>query len=204
MTQLLLVRHGTTAFNTEHRFLGRTDTGLSPLGFRQVERLRDYLAGEKMNAVYCSDLNRAMTTAEIIRGDRAIPITHCSELREWDYGVCEGLTFGEIKERHPDLATRLIPFSRDVVFPEGEAFQYFVERSSGFLERIKRHGPSETILVVSHNGPVRTLICRLLGISLDHWWQMRIDVASLSIVELNPRGAFVLRLNDTFATRGLS
>lgn len=204
MTQLLLVRHGTTSFNSEHRFLGRTDIGLSPLGLRQVERLRDYMAGEKLDAVYCSDLNRAVTTAEIVLAGRNIPMTSCPELRECDYGVCEGLTFGEIRERHPDLAARLIPFSLDLAFPEGETFRYFVERSSGFLERIKRHGPSETILVVSHNGPVRALICRFLGISLDHWWQVRIDVASLSIVELNPRGAIVCRLNDTFATRGLS
>ena len=66
MARLLLVRHGTTEFNSTRRFLGYSDIELSADGCQQVEHLRDHLANEKIDAVYSSDLSRALVTAEVI------------------------------------------------------------------------------------------------------------------------------------------
>jgi broad specificity phosphatase PhoE len=88
-------------------------------------------------------------------------------------------------------------FSLQLKFPGGESFEEFIKRTSKFVERLEKHAPSETILIVSHNGPLKVLVCHLLGIDQFHWWQIRIDNASLSIVETYPRGAIVSLLNDT-------
>ncbi len=197
MSRLLLVRHGVTDFNDARRFMGHSDMGMSDTGYRQVERLRDRLMGERIDAVYSSDLRRALDTAETIFAGREVEIVACPELRECYYGSCEGLTFQEISSNYPDVAEKCINFNLGLEFPEGEGFGEFIERTSRFLDRLDRHADSDTILIVSHNGALKVLVLRLLGIEMEHWWQLRIDTASLSIVETYPRGAILSMLNDT-------
>lgn len=196
MTQLLLVRHGITEYNNDRRFMGYSDIGLSAIGRQQIGRLGNYLKDEKIDAVYASDLKRTMMSAQIIIGKRDLNIIPCSELRELNYGICEGLTFGEISRDYPDVAEKCVHFTLDLEFPQGERFREFIDRSSTFLERLKKHKSRDTILVVSHNGPLKVLICRLLDISMEHWWQIAVDVASLNIMEVSTRGAVLTRLND--------
>lgn len=197
MSRLLLVRHGITEFNSARRFAGYSDVELSAAGYSQVERLRDRLANEKIDAVYSSDLRRALVTAEVISSKRKVDIVTCSELREMNYGNAEGLTFEEISRLYPEVAELITNFNLRLKFPGGESFVGFIERTSKFLDRLKRHTPEQTILIVSHSGPLRVLVCRLLGIDLGHWWQIRCDNASLSILETYPQGAIINLLNDT-------
>jgi broad specificity phosphatase PhoE len=199
-----MVRHGDTEFNSSHKFMGHSDIELSPDGKRQIERLHGYLADEKINAIYGSDLLRTMTAASILNDGRGLEITPCPELREMNYGVCEGLTFGEINQNYPVVAEQCINFTISLEFPDGETFIDFSKRTISFLDRLKAHKPSDTILVVSHNGPLKTLVCHFLGIDQEHWWQIRIDVASLSIMDISARGAMLSRLNDTSYLKNMS
>lgn len=194
--RLLLVRHGDTEFNSSHKFMGHSDIDLSPEGKQQIERLRDYLANDKFEAAYASDLLRTMTTTRILTEKRNLQTVPSQELREMNYGLCEGLTFSEINQNYPIVAEQCANFTTELEFPEGETFQDFSKRVISFLDRLKVHKPTDTILVVSHNGPLKTLICHFLGIDQEHWWQIRIDTASLSIVDITPRGAMISRLND--------
>ena len=125
MSRLLLVRHGITEFNSTRRFCGYTDIELSADGCQQVEKLRDRLASEKIDAVYSSDLKRAMATAEGITVGRNVDIIPCPELREVNYGDCEGLSFKEISERYPEVAEKCINFTLQLEFPGGESFEGF-------------------------------------------------------------------------------
>ena len=196
MPRLLLVRHGITEFNSTRRFAGHSDVEMSPDGYRQVEKLRDRLANEKIDAVYSSDLKRALVTAEVISPGRKMEIVTCPELREVNYGQAEGLTFPEIGRRYPELAELITNFNLRLEFPGGESFAGFIARTIKFLNRLEKHEPSETILIVSHSGPLRTLVCHLLGIDQDHWRQIRLDNASLSIVETYPQRVIISLLND--------
>lgn len=191
------MRHGITEFNSARRFAGYSDVELSTTGYEQVERLRDRLSNEQIDAVYSSDLRRALVTAEVISSRHKVDIVTCSELKEVNYGDAEGLTFQEIKRLYPEMAELITNFSLRLSFPGGENFEGFIERVTKFLDRLKRHTSSETILIASHSGPLRVLVCRLLGIDLGCWWQIRCDNASLSIVETSPRGAIISLLNDT-------
>jgi len=170
---------------------------MNAAGYEQVEKLRDRLAGEKIDAVYSSDLKRAVATAEVICSGRQVDIITCPELREMNYGDAEGLTFQEINSRYPEMAKLIINFNLRLEFPGGENFEGFIERTIKFLDRLKAHAPSATILVAGHSGPLRVLVCFLLGIDQDHWWQIRCDNASLSIVDTYPRGAIISLLNGT-------
>jgi len=183
--------------------MGYSDVELSAAGYRQVERLRDRLADDKIDAVYSSDLRRALVTAEVISARHKVDIVTCPELREVNYGNVEGLTFEEISRLYPEVAESLTNFSLRLEFPGGESFEGFIERTSKFLDKLKSHTPSQTILITSHGGPLRVLVCRLLGIDLGHWWQIRLDNASLNIMETSPRGAIVNLLNDTSHLRGV-
>jgi broad specificity phosphatase PhoE len=197
LARLLLVRHGVTEFNTSGRFLGHTDAGMTEEGLKQAERLRDRLAKEHFDAIYSSDLRRTMTTAEIICSGHSGEIVVCPELREINYGQTESLTFGEIKSRFPELAQAIHNFSPEMSFPGGETLQEFISRTLKFLDRLDLKSPQPKILIVSHGGPIRTLLCELLGVGQGFWRTFRLDNASLSIVDTYPERAILSLLNDT-------
>jgi alpha-ribazole phosphatase len=197
LSRLLLVRHGITDHNSNRQFAGATDVELSDDGYRQVERLRERLAGEQIDAIYCSDLKRTLATAEVITSGHDVGIISCPELREMDYGVAEGLTFKEIGSRYPELWESIANFSPELSFPGGECFDDFVARAVKFMDRLKGYGEEETVLIVSHGGMLKLLVCDLLGIDYSHWPQIRFDNASLSIVETYSRRVILSLLNDT-------
>jgi broad specificity phosphatase PhoE len=197
LARLLLVRHGVTDHNTSGKFLGHTDAEMSPEGLRQVEKLRDRLAKEHFDTIYSSDLKRTMTTAEIICSGHPGEIVVCPELREINYGQTESLTYSEIKNLFPELAEAIHDFSPDMSFPGGETLQEFISRTLKFLDRLDLRAPQPKILIVSHGGPIRTLLCELLGVGQVFWRTFRLDNASLSIVDTYPERAILSLLNDT-------
>jgi len=197
LARLFLVRHGVTDHNSTHKFLGHTDVELSEEGFRQVEKLRDRMAKEHFDVVYSSDLKRARSTAEVISAGHGTEIIDCSELREINYGDTESLTYGEIRQKYPELAEAINNLSPELSFPGGESLAGFIERTVKFLDRLKKPTPHEKILIVAHGGPMRTLLCELLGVGQTYWRTFRLDNASLSIVDTYPQRAILSLLNDT-------
>ncbi len=196
MSRLLLVRHGDTELNSRERYWGHTDIKLSEAGLRQAEKLRDRLATEKIDVIYSSELQRASETAKIIASRHQLDVTTCAELRETNFGKIEGLTFDEVSRLYPELTQLWVNWSLQLKFPDGESVDELNSRVSKFLDRLKKHAPDETILIVAHAGPLRLLVCRLLEIELHHWRQIRINLASLSTVETYPQGAILSLLND--------
>jgi alpha-ribazole phosphatase len=162
-----------------------------------VERLAEHLAGEKIDAIYASQLSRATATARIIASHHHMKIITCPELLEINFGEVEGLTFSEIGQHYPELVVAWP--NRDLAFrfPGGESIGELNGRVTKFYDRLQKHAPEETALVVAHSGVLRLLICHLLQIDIWHWRQFRTDLASLSIVETHSQGATLLSLNDT-------
>lgn len=197
MARLLLVRHGETELNSSLRYWGSTDVALGDTGYRQAEKLRGRLAGENIDFIYSSHLKRAMATAGIIASGRSLPLAACPELREINFGRIEGLTFSEIAEQFPEVAKKWIERSSHLTYPGGESLAQMESRVSGFKTRLERHSDGETILAVAHSAVLRTLICQLLGLDYRFRWNIRLDLASLSIVETYPEGAILCLLNDT-------
>lgn len=196
MSKLLLVRHGDTELNSAQRYWGQSDVKLSAAGLRQAERLRDRLAKQKVDAIYSSDLQRALVTAKIIASRHGLEVITCVELREINFGDAEGLTFDEISQLFPKVTKMWLERNPGLQYPGGERVDEFNKRVSKFLGRLDKHTAEETILIVAHSGVLRTLICYLLGIELKHRWQFRLELASLTILETYPQGAILSLLND--------
>jgi broad specificity phosphatase PhoE len=195
MARLLLIRHSQTKLHQVSRFWGSTDVELSDTGIKQAGQLRDRLAGFKIDLFYASPLARTMKTAEIIAASHKAKILPIPDLRECSFGYAEGLTFEEISQKFPVLAQNLIN-RKSVAFPGGESLEQLNERVLAFLESLKELPPEVTVAIVSHNGPLRLMVCDLLGLEIEHWYQMRVDLASLSIVDIYTRGAILDLLND--------
>ena len=195
MARIFLIRHGQTRLHRADRFWGSTDIELSELGIRQAEQLRDRLARTKIDAVYASSLQRAAATAEIIAARHKLPVTQTPELCECSFGFVEGLTFREITHRYPDLADELAA-GKAISFPGGESLEQLDKRVKKFLTTLDGHKPDARIAVIAHGGPLRLIICHLLGLGIEHWLQFRVDHASLSIMETYPQGNIFNLLND--------
>jgi alpha-ribazole phosphatase len=196
MARLLLIRHGQTKLHKADRFWGKTDIELSDTGIRQAEQLRDRLSRIKIDTVYASTLLRAAETAEIVASRHKVKVVALKELCECSFGYVEGLTFREISQKYPELAGELAS-GKAVSFPGGENLEQLNQRVQRFLEKLKTHKPESKIAIIAHGGPLRLLICNLLGLGIEHWLQLRIDHASLSIVETYPQGNILNLLNDT-------
>jgi len=196
LPRLLLVRHGETELKSSERLWGHTDVKLDTLGLKQAERLRDRLALEKIDAIYSSNLQRASVTAEIIASRRQLALVACAELREFNYGKVEGLTHEEINQLYPEFYKSMMQKIPNLRFPGGESVYQLNNRVSQFLDRLKKHTPEQTILIVAHFGLLRILLCRLLGIGIKRRWQIHLDLASLSILETNQQGVILSLLND--------
>jgi alpha-ribazole phosphatase len=195
LSKILLVRHGTTKLHSGDRFWGKTDIPLSNTGIKQAGQLRNRLAPEKIDAIYSSTLSRARSTAEIIASGHKADVTACEDLCECNFGYIEGLNYEEIKRLYPALAEELNTWQA-VAFPGGESLEELNARVRTFLKRLEKHKPKETVLVVAHGGPLRLIVCNLLGLGLEFWLKIRIDLASLSIVETYPQANILSLLND--------
>lgn len=200
MARLILVRHGETEWNKSLRYQGQSDVPLSEYGIEQAARVGECLAGEKIDVIYSSDLSRARVTAEIIASRHGtVEIRQSVLLREIDFGEAEGMVFAEIKQRYPGIASDFRAWatrSPAVQVPGGESIAQLAARVARFAEKIKEHQPGETVLVVAHGGSLQVLICMLLGIGLEHWFQVRLSNASVTIMDTSGDGAAFIVLND--------
>lgn len=196
MSRLLLVRHGNTKLNNAKRFWGQTDVELSTDGIRQAEKMRDRLADDKIDIVYSSTLSRARLTAEIIASRHQLGVTALTQLMEINFGFIEGLTFDEVSQLHPEIADVMGKWATNPKFPGGETLENLDNRVRKFLKLLQKHKPEETILIVAHAGTLRLMICNLMGIGMEHWRHIQLDLASLSILETYPQGAVLSLLND--------
>ena len=189
-----MVRHGDVEADMS-RYWGRTDVPLSDAGIRQAKRLARRLAGEAFDLVYSSDLRRAVDTATTIVEHRRLSVVACPELREIDFGQCEGLTFDEMKDRFAVTEGIWNADGPEIRFPGGESIRTLAGRVGRFAERLHRE-TSRSALVVAHGGSLSVLVCCLTGLDLSVWREMRVERASLSTVEMDGSRAKVSLLND--------
>lgn len=199
MPQWLLVRHGETDWNLQARAQGQIDTPLNATGLAQAERVASRLESETFAAAYSSDLSRVVETARPIMRGRDVPITTTKDLREKHFGDWEGLTFDEIRDKHPSGFNQMFSDDSDFAAPGGgETDKDLCDRAAAFAERTRAAHPDDDLLIVAHGGTLRALIASLINIPPDGMWRLRLDNTSLSVLTFFDNGAAVLTLlNDT-------
>jgi alpha-ribazole phosphatase len=196
LSKLLLVRHGETALNSSQRYWGRTDVELGNRGLQQAESLRDRLLSEKIDRAYSSQLKRSIMTAETVVSKHNLKVISSAYLNEIDFGDLEGLDYSQISQKYPEVVNGWTQRNPELKYPSGESLLQMEVRVREFRNVLEGPLENETILIVAHSGILRTLICQLLGLDMNYRWSLRIDLASLSIVETYPGTAILSLLND--------
>lgn len=163
ITKLFLVRHGQSAGNAEGRFGGHGPTPLSELGRAQAELAADALAREGVTAIFSSDLDRAVQTAEPLARRLDLPIYATKAFRERHVGVLEGLTFDESKENYPKDYYALVNRVVHHVITEGESYRQLLKRTTAELWEILRNHQGERIAIFSHTGAICFMTLHLMG-----------------------------------------
>ena len=205
MVKLFLVRHGETDWNKTGRYQGHTDIDLNATGIWQAERLRDRLAEQKIDAVYSSDLRRALHTAEIVTSrHNSLSLISLEELRELNFGKLEGLNFEQVQLNCPEANWWSGRDSGELNVPGGETLSQLADRTKLFISKLGKHSSKETVLIVAHGGFLRMLLCLLLDIDTKHWWQIQFNGASLTRVEIHSEVVVLSLLNDTCHLRNSS
>ncbi|WP_370332305.1 bifunctional RNase H/acid phosphatase [Mycolicibacterium hippocampi] len=193
-TRLLLLRHGQTELSVQRRYSGRGNPELTDLGARQAEAAAHYLgANGGIAAVVSSPLRRAHDTASAAAGKLGLDVVVDEDLIETDFGAWEGLTFGEAAERDPELHRSWLR-DTSVAPPGGESFDAVAARVRSAQQRIIAEHSGQTVLVVSHVTPIKTLLRVALDAGPAILYRLHLDLASLSIAEFYPDGAASVRL----------
>jgi probable phosphoglycerate mutase len=174
VTRLVVVRHGETAWNADARIQGHTDIGLNDTGRWQAAQMAAALAGEAIDAVYSSDLARALDTARALATATGAPLVADAGLRERAFGIFEGLSFAEIEARWPDQALRWR--QRDPAYgPDGgETLAAFFSRCTGAALRLARAHPGQSVAIVAHGGVLDCLYraATRIGLAEPRTWQV--------------------------------
>jgi probable phosphoglycerate mutase len=164
-TRLVLIRHGETDDNRALVFQGQAGRGLNARGRDQAARLAARLASARvrLDALYCSDLERARETAEILGAANALQPVADAELREVDLGAWQGLTRAEVQARYPEewAAWRS---GVDVPRGGGETYATLGARVSRALLRLVERHAGGAVAVVSHGAAIKTFAARVLRI----------------------------------------
>lgn len=186
------MRHGDTGMKGQ--YIGATDVPVSESGVEQVKKTGKLLRSETINKVYCSPMLRCRQTADIL--DITCPATLCSQLKEINFGRWEGKKFEEIAEIDKTLVDSWVSDPSGFCFPGGESVGDFRARVGVFAEKLVAE-TEKKILVVSHGGVLRHLLCLLLGISYLNYVAFEVKPGCLTTLRLFPEGGVLTGFNLT-------
>jgi probable phosphoglycerate mutase len=188
MVEILLIRHGETAWNAEKRLQGHLDIGLNDAGLRQAQALGLALRDEPLDAIYSSDLQRALQTAQAIAAPRGMDVGIDAGLRERCFGAFEGLLYADLAKRHPEAFRAWKARELDARYPEGvhraETLREFSQRSLA------------AIGLVTHGGVLECAYRAATGTSLELARDFDILNASVNRLSWTPEGMRVLGWAD--------
>ncbi len=187
---LYLLRHG--SIGSQGRYIGATDLPLVPEGYAQLESSAELLRQEGIVSVFSSPLCRCLQTVERLRLNAEL-IVHPA-LREIDFGEWEGLTFPEIARNFPKDVQSWASWSTAFSFPGGENTGEFLTRVRAASELLDSH-PAEKVLVVSHGGMIRQLLCHYLGLEPQNYLAFDIAPGKYSTLSLHSEGGVLTALN---------
>jgi broad specificity phosphatase PhoE len=199
--RLILVRHALSVENERDIVNGYGTPGsLSPLGMKQAMRTAEFLSKERVDAIFSSDLRRALQTAEIIASfHRGVPIIKSRDIRERDYGVFEGRPTRELFAARQSLGMERHEFR-----PEGgESFADIRERAARFYDMLLGKYMDRNVLVVSHGQMLSTLIGVIIGEGIEDSARRGLKNASVSVLETDGKAIKSSSINNTEHLKGL-
>lgn len=189
-SRLILLRHGRTGISG--RYIGASDVSLSEEGKTQISDLRTSLGAMKIDGLLASPMLRCTQSACLL--ELGLPVQLDPDLREIDFGRWEGKTFAEIEAQDPELVQVWAQGGDDFRFPEGEAVAEFTARIEAVKNRLLAL-EAKTVLLVTHGGVIRSLICGLLGLAGDKHLLFQVAKGHFSTMDLHSGGGVLTGFN---------
>lgn len=172
--KLYLIRHGETDFNKRRLLQGRTDTKLNDYGRELAKKTAEGLLDVPFDLAFTSPLKRAKETAQIVLGDRKIPLVDEPRIQEISFGEFEGLCIEKERYNIPD-ETFMNFFNQPEAYntpPGGESFASVLERTGDFLSGLleREEYADKTILVSTHGCALKALLANIRNTPLPEFW----------------------------------
>lgn len=198
MTKVVFIRHGQTEWNVAGRFQGQSDIELTDEGKQQAELLAENFPVERIDAVYSSDLKRAMFTAKTVADKFGLTVQPEKAFRELSFGDYEGLTYKEIAARDAKCLECFWTRPDLLHFPGGETFEQVQQRAIQRLKEILSVNDGKHIIIAAHGAVLRTILAAAMHIDLRYAWHIRQFNTAVSIVKYDDNGeAWVELINST-------
>ncbi|MDP4095307.1 histidine phosphatase family protein [Paenibacillus sp. P96] len=186
---LILVRHGTTSWNRDKRYVGHANPGLLPGAEDELRPLSHGLRKRRFARVYSSDLRRCTETLRLAAPELAAAAVMDARLRELDFGAWDGETYESLK--HLQMYRSWIDDPRCVTPPGGERLEHFEGRLVGFLNSLQEGGLAQegsgvedipAVLAVTHGGVIRQLA--VLTVPGVGFWSIHVPPAGVAGLRL--------------------
>lgn len=178
---VVLVRHATSL--GAGKFVGQTDEPLSGEGRRQLSNLARKLSKFRFDAIFASDLTRAIDTARPLAEHQKLTVQKRPGLREMHFGRWQGLSWQQIQRREPRAAHLWLKHFPSQSIPGAETFKQFKRRVELELEAIVGANKGRCVLVVTHAGVIRVALGAALGIKDKNTFRLALDDCAVNIVE---------------------
>lgn len=193
---LILIRHGETDWNRIGRCQGVADIVLNENGKRQAREVAHSLKDHDISAVYSSDLIRAHETARHIADHHGLTVRLEPGLQEMNQGDLEGLSFPDIRDQYAEVLKQWRESPETLRLPSGESLVEVQNRAWEVFEKVHDAHIGETVVAVSHNLTIITLLCKISGVGLKGFRDFHIEATSKNIVISENGGLRIDVVND--------
>ncbi|WP_324780490.1 histidine phosphatase family protein [Thiobacillus sedimenti] len=187
-TRVCLIRHGETDWNVEKRIQGHTDVPLNETGRAQALAMAFNAAHQRFDAIYSSDLARAVETAQALAQREGQAVRLLPTLRERHFGLFQGLTAAEAASRHPAAHAHYVARDLDYDFGTGESLRRFAARVGEAIDWLLRHHAGQTVAAVSHSGVLDIVYRRATGRPLSAPRDFKIPNCALNWFHFDSQG----------------
>ncbi|WP_309384489.1 histidine phosphatase family protein [Cerasicoccus frondis] len=167
--RLIVIRHGETEWNIQHRYQGQLDSPLTEKGRRQAQAIGERLKGVQFDRIVSSDLGRAVDTCRAIASHHeGTPWEQDKGLRERDFGILAGYTRAEAAEKFPREEDGYLHGGVDYIIPQGESLRDVFHRAGNAFDAIAERCGGETVCIVTHGGILGMFLRHAIGIPCEH------------------------------------
>ena len=181
-TEIIFIRHGETDLNKAKVYFGHLDPDLNETGIEQLRKAKIlFEKREKMpDVVFSSDLKRCSQSMEILEIDEETEKILTKDLREINFGIFEGKTYEEIKNKYPEKVEKMKNDWRNFKADKGESINEMMLRAAEKMNKIIAQYRNKKILVVAHAGVIQALTSYYLFGNLDGYWKFKINNGSMT------------------------
>jgi probable phosphoglycerate mutase len=194
MTNIILVRHGQTAWNREERFRGHADIPLDETGLAQAQATASRISQQwRPDVIYAGSLSRTVQTAEPTAQLFNLKVQADPNLIDVDCGDWQGSTPEEVQQRWPIEYETYLHLPQIFQFPGGEALEEARLQAIEHVRELCVRHPERIIMLVSHTALNRLILLSVLGLNSSGFWRIRQDTCAINAFETH-NGQFILNL----------